>query len=137
MAIIKEFRDFIKRGNVVELAVGLIMGAAFGRIVNSLVADVLMPPIGALIAGIDLKQLAYEFNVATINQKGEVIANPVKLSYGNFIQALVDFLLISTCIFLIVKATNRFWKKEDAKPPEPTTQEKLLTEIRDLLKERR
>jgi len=121
----KEFRTFISRGNVVDFAVGVIIGAAFGKIVSSLIADIIMPPIGMLIKGIDFKDLK-------LNLSSE--ASPVFIQYGNFIQILIEFLILAFVIFLFIRTLNRFKKKEEAKPVEPTASEVLLTEIRDLLK---
>jgi large conductance mechanosensitive channel len=123
---VKEFRDFINRGNVIDLAVGLVIGAAFTAIVNSLVNDLIMPIIGIITGGIDFSGLA-------------VTVGEAALAYGNFIQAVINFLIIAAVVFWLVKAVNRFRKKEEAKPADPaapTTEEKLLTEIRDLLKVR-
>lgn len=117
------------RGNVVDLAIGIIIGAAFGKIVSSLVADLLMPPIGALIGGISFTDLK-----VTINSYA---GNAVTINYGNFVQTLVDFIIIAFAIFMLIKAINRFKKKEEAKPSVPATPPadiQLLTEIRDLLK---
>jgi large conductance mechanosensitive channel len=127
--MLKEFRDFAMRGNVVDLAVGIIIGAAFGKIVSSLVADVIMPPIGALIGGINFTELK-----VTINTLAD---EAVTINYGNFIQTLVDFIIIAFAIFMLIKGINRFKKKEEAKPTEPAAPPadiQLLTEIRDLLK---
>lgn len=129
MGMLKEFKQFAMRGNVVDLAVGIIIGAAFGKIVSSLVADVLMPPIGALVGGINFTDL--KFTISAITD------TPVTINYGNFIQTLVDFMIIAFAIFVLVKAINRFNKKEEAKPAAPAAPPadiQLLTEIRDLLK---
>jgi large conductance mechanosensitive channel len=126
MSWLKEFRDFINRGNVIDLAVGIVIGAAFTGIVNSLVNDLLMPIIGIITGGINFAGLA-------------VTVGEAALAYGNFIQAIINFLIIAFAVFWLVKAVNRFRKKEEEKPTEPTaptTEEKLLTEIRDLLKTR-
>lgn len=117
------------RGNVVDLAVGIIIGAAFGKIVSSLVADVIMPPIGALIGGINFTDLKFSINTFADGL--------VTINYGNFIQTLVDFIIIAFAIFMLIKGINRFKKKEEAKPAEPEATPadiQLLTEIRDLLK---
>jgi large conductance mechanosensitive channel len=131
MGLISEFKTFAMRGNVVDLAVGVIIGAAFGKIVTSLVADVLMPPLGMILGGMDFASLA-------INLKPAVDKIPaVNLNYGKFIQSIIDFLIIAFSIFMMIKAINAFKKKEEetpAPPPEPTNEEKLLEEIRDLLK---
>jgi large conductance mechanosensitive channel len=123
MQWLKEFRDFINRGNVIDLAVGIVIGAAFTAIVNSLVNDLVMPIIGIITGGIDFSGLA-------------ITVGDASLTYGNFIQAVINFLIIALVVFWIVKAVNRFRKQEEAKeaePAAPTTEERLLTEIRDLL----
>lgn len=130
MAIVKEFKEFAMRGNVVDLAVGVIIGAAFGKIVTSLVADIIMPPIGMVTGGIDFKDLKYVLKPA-VDKTPETAIN-----YGMFINNVIDFLIVAFCIFLIVKGINSMKKKEEevpAAPPEPTKEELLLTEIRDLL----
>ncbi|HET6426209.1 MAG TPA: large-conductance mechanosensitive channel protein MscL [Planctomycetaceae bacterium] len=133
MGIISEFKQFVQRGNVIDLAVGVIMGAAFGKIVNSLVTDVLMPPIGFLVGGVKFTDLKFALPANPLNPKLE----PATINYGNFLQTTFDFLIIAFCIFMLIQAMNKMKKKQDAgaaPPPEPTTQEKLLMEIRDLLK---
>lgn len=123
----KEFRDFINRGNVIDLAVAVILGAAFTAIVNSLVADIIMPIIGVLLGGIDFTTLA-------------ITVGDANITYGNFIQAIINFLLIALVVFLIVRSLNRMKRQKveaPAPPPGPTVEEKLLTEIRDLLREQR
>jgi large conductance mechanosensitive channel len=129
MSVVSEFKTFIQRGNVIDLAVGVIMGAAFGKIVGSLVADVLMPIVGLMTRGVDVAKLSYD-----LPNPADPAKILVTLKYGNFLQASIDFLLIAVCVFLLVKAVNTLNKKEAPKPPEPTPQEKLLAEIRDLLK---
>ena len=143
MGLISEFKAFVQRGNVVDLAVGVIMGGAFGKIVNSLVADVLMPPIGYVIGGVKFSDIAVtlpEIQIPDPLKPGEFITKaPVTINIGNFIQASFDFLIIAACVFLVVKAMNSMKKAEvaaPASPPEPTLTEKLLTEIRDALKSR-
>ena len=134
MKMLKEFRDFISKGNVLDLAVAVIIGAAFGKIVTSFVNDILMPPIGILMGGVDFKDLT----VVLKNAVGEVPA--VTLNYGMFIQNVIDFLIIALCVFLVVKVANNLSKKKEdapAAPPAPTKDQELLTEIRDLLKERK
>lgn len=131
MSMVSEFKDFAMRGNVVDMAVGIVIGGAFGKIVSSFVADVLMPPIGLLMGGVDFSGLAVTLQEA----QGEVEA--VMLNYGTFIQTVVDFLIIAFAIFLVVKAMNSAKKKEEekpAEPPKPSNEEVLLTEIRDALK---
>lgn len=128
MSLLKEFRDFAVKGNVVDLAVGVIIGGAFGKIVSSLVNDVIMPPIGLLIGGVDFKDLGVVLKEA---QNG---AEAVTLKYGAFIQNVFDFLIIAIAIFGMVKVINNLKKAPEEAPKEPTAEEKLLTEIRDLLK---
>lgn len=126
MGWVKEFRDFINRGNVIDLAVGIVIGAAFTAIVSSLVDDLLMPIIGMVTGGIDFTGLA-------------ITVGDASLAYGNFIQAILNFLIIAFAVFWLVRVVNRFRQQEEAKPAEPeapTTEEKLLTEIRDLLRAR-
>lgn len=137
MAILKEFKDFAMRGNVVDLAVGIIIGGAFGKIVTSLVTDVIMPPIGLLIGGVKFTELKITLKDAVINQAGKVTSEAVTLNYGNFVQVIFDFLIVAFAVFLLIKALNRLQKKKEAAPatpPAPTNEEVLLTEIRDLLK---
>lgn len=131
MKVIQEFKSFAVKGNVVDMAVGIIIGAAFGKIVASVVSDVIMPPLGVVIGGVDFADLS-------LTLKEAVGAAPaVVLAYGKFIQALVDFTIVAFAIFLLVKGINRL-KREEAiaptLPPEPTKEELLLAEIRDLLK---
>ncbi len=131
MKIAQEFKEFAMRGSVVDLAVGVIIGAAFGKIVSSLVADVLMPPLGVLLGGINFADYQWTLRSA-------VGASPaVTLNYGLFIQNIVDFLIVAFVIFLVVKGVNRLRKEKPAVPPEPAPEVKLLTEIRDALKERK
>ncbi|MGV8040797.1 MAG: large-conductance mechanosensitive channel protein MscL [Thermoanaerobaculaceae bacterium] len=127
----KEFREFAMRGNVMDMAVGIIIGGAFGKIVASLVNDVLMPPIGLLIGGMDFSKLAITLRAA----EGEAPA--VLLKYGMFIQQIVDFVIIAFVIFMMIKGMNKLRRKQEeapAAPPAPPRQEVLLEEIRDLLK---
>jgi len=132
MSILKEFREFAMRGNVVDLAVGVIIGAAFGKIVSSLVADIIMPPLGLLIGGIDFKQFALTLRAA----QGDTPA--VVMQYGVFIQNVFDFIIVAFAIFMAIKLINKLKRKheeEPKKPAAPGKEEVLLTEIRDLLKE--
>lgn len=132
MSMLKEFRAFAMRGNVIDLAVGVIIGAAFSKIVSSLVADIIMPPLGLLIGGIDFKQFAFTLREA----QGDVPA--VVMHYGVFIQNIFDFVIVAFAIFLAIKLINRLHRKKEEEPkapPAPSKEEVLLTEIRDLLKE--
>ena len=126
--MLKEFKQFAMKGNVVDLAVGVIIGTAFGKIVSSFVSDIVMPPLGVLTGGVDFSQLAWTLKAATKT------APAVAMNYGMFINAVFDFLIISFSIFIVIKQLDKFKKKEEAKPTEPTKEVKLLTEIRDLLK---
>ena len=131
MSILSEFKAFAVKGNVVDMAVGIIIGAAFGKIVSSFVGDVIMPPIGLLIGGVDFTDLAITLKAA------EGTAPAVMLSYGKFIQTVLDFLIVAFAIFMGVKVINRLKREEaaaPAEPPAPTKDQELLTEIRDLLK---
>lgn len=123
----EEFKKFIARGNVIDLAVGMIVGAAFTAIVSSLVDDMLMPLLGAIIGGINLSNLSIEIPWSL---NGD---NPV-IYYGRFLQAIINFVLIAFCIFVLIKLINKVIKKKEAAPPKPTKDQELLTEIRDLLK---
>jgi large conductance mechanosensitive channel len=131
MSILKEFREFAVKGNMIDMAVGIIIGAAFSKIVSSLVGDVIMPPIGVILGGVDFSNLAIIVREAA-NSKPAVL-----ISYGKFVQTLIDFTIIAFAIFMMVKTVNSLKKKEAAAPEathEPTKQEILLAEIRDLLK---
>ncbi|MEY4594506.1 MAG: hypothetical protein RIQ47_916 [Bacteroidota bacterium] len=131
MSLIKEFKSCINRGNVVDLAVGIVIGTAFTKIVNSLVNDILMPPIGYLIGGVTFADL--KFNLSDLTQH----APAVTINYGIFIETCVQFIIVAFAVFMVVKGFNRMRTKEEAAPaapPAPTNEEKLLTEIRDLLK---
>ena len=131
MSMMTEFKNFAMRGNVVDMAVGIVIGGAFGKIVSSFVSDVLMPPIGMMMGGVDFKDLAIVLNEAV----GETAA--VTINYGMFIQTVLDFVIIAFAIFMVVKAMNNMKKKEEAAPeapPKPSAEEVLLTEIRDALK---
>jgi len=135
--MIKEFQKFIMRGNVLDLAVAVIIGGAFGKIVSSLVNDLLMPPIGLMLGGVNFSDLAITLKEAVV-ENGEVIADAVSVRYGVFLQTVIDFLLVAFAIFMVIKAYNSMKKKEEeapAAPPAPSAEETLLTEIRDLLKQ--
>ncbi|WP_395802033.1 large-conductance mechanosensitive channel protein MscL [Daejeonella sp.] len=134
MAIIKEFKEFISKGNVVDLAVGVIIGAAFGKIITSLVDDVLMPPLGFLTGGVDFSDKKFILITADAVNKVEEVA----IRYGNFINAVIQFLIVAFCIFAVIKTMNTLKRKEEIAPltpPAPSKEETLLTEIRDLLKQ--
>ncbi|MDP8163447.1 large-conductance mechanosensitive channel protein MscL [Pasteurella skyensis] len=130
MSILKEFKEFAIKGNVVDLAVGVVIGSAFGKIVASFVSDIIMPPLGLLIGGVDFKDLSIILKVATTETKA------VTLNYGAFIQTVFDFLIIAAAIFMVIKGINKMKTEEPAEEEKPKspTQEELLTEIRDLLK---
>jgi large conductance mechanosensitive channel len=138
MSVMKEFRDFAMRGNVVDLAVGVIIGGAFGKIVTSVVNDIIMPPIGLAVGGVDFKDLKLVLKDASVDEAGAAIAE-VAIGYGNFIQTIFDFTIVAFCIFMIIKVMNNMKKKEELPapaptPPAPTKDQELLSEIRDLLK---
>lgn len=131
MSLIKEFKEFAVRGNVIDMAVGIIIGGAFGKIVSSLVSDIIMPPIGVLLGGVDFSKLSITVKEATDT------AEAVRVNYGSFLNTIIDFLIIAFVIFMAIKTMNKMKKKEEEKPaaqPAPSKQEVLLTEIRDLLK---
>jgi large conductance mechanosensitive channel len=131
MGFFQEFKKFAMRGNVVDLAVGIVIGAAFGRIVSSFVNDVLMPPIGLIVGGVDFSDLSVTLREAA----GETAA--VTLNYGTFIQTVVDFLIIAFAVFMVIKGINSMQRRQEAAPekaPVPTGEEVLLAEIRDILK---
>ncbi|AIM36046.1 large-conductance mechanosensitive channel protein MscL [Sphingobacterium sp. SG20118] len=133
MGFLKEFKEFAMRGSVVDLAVGVVIGGAFGKIVTSLVDDIIMPPIGFLTGGVDFSQIKYVLKAAD-----EVAKKPeVAINLGNFINVVIQFLIVALCIFMVIKALNSMKRKEEKAPEAvvpPTKEETLLTEIRDLLK---
>jgi large conductance mechanosensitive channel len=135
MKIVQEFKQFAMRGNMIDMAVGIIIGAAFAKIVSSLVADVLMPPLGLLIGGTDFTGLKILLKPALM-EGSRIVTPAVTLNYGNFIQVIVDFLIVAFAIFMMIKVMNRFYKKQQVPPTKPTeTPEQLiLSEIRDILK---
>lgn len=145
----KEFKTFAFKGNMMDMAIGIIIGAAFGKIITSLVNDIIMPPIGVLIGGVNFKDLSVIIKKETLDMAGNVIP-AVTLNYGNFVQVLIDFLLVAIVVFLVIKGLNRLGEmtakalhgkeeapEEEAQPaePAPTKEETLLTEIRDILKD--
>ena len=131
MGLIKEFKEFALKGNMLDMAVGVIVGAAFGKVVASLVSDVINPPLGLLIGGIDFRGLEIVLRTA----EGAIPA--VTLKYGAFIQSLIEFLIQAFAIFMVIKGINTFRKQAEAAPPKPSAQEVLLTEIRDVLKSKK
>ncbi len=136
MGFVSEFKDFINKGNAVDLAVGVVIGAAFGKIVNSIVNDIVMPPIGLLIGGVNFKEISLTLKAASIDAAGVAIP-AVTMNIGNFIQILIEFIIIAFAIFLVVKGLNKMKRAEavaPSSPPPPTKEEQLLAEIRDLLK---
>ena len=143
MSMLKEFKEFAMRGNVVDMAVGIIIGGAFGKIVSSIVADVIMPPIGLLMGGVSFADLKFILKEPVLDAAGAVTTAAVSINYGNFIQVTVDFLIIAMAIFMMIKAMNSMKKKEEAAPaapaapPAPSKEEVLLSEIRDLLKDKK
>ncbi|MBC2729064.1 large-conductance mechanosensitive channel protein MscL [Desulfosporosinus sp.] len=138
MSFVKEFKEFATRGNVVDLAVGIIIGGAFGKIVSSFVADIIMPPIGLILGGIRFTDIRLGLKDAVVDGSGKVVQEAITLNIGNFIQTTFDFLIIAAAIFALVRimnSLNRKKKKEEAAvPPTPSVEVQLLTEIRDLLK---
>ena len=139
MGFLKEFKAFALKGNVMDMAVGVIIGGAFGKIVTSLVNDIIMPPIGILVGGVDFTNLKLVIKKAVV-EGGAEVAPAVTWNYGAFIQQVVDFTILAFCVFMMVKVMNKLLKKEEAKPapapapPAPSKEEVLLTEIRDILK---
>ena len=140
MGIVKEFKSFIMKGNVVDMAVGIIIGAAFGAVVKSLVDNVMMPPIGYLMGGIDFSSFSYEIAPAVpavLDEAGKVVTaakDPIVLKYGAFLNSIIALLIQGMAVFSIVKVMNQLHKKEEAAPAPPPADVVLLTEIRDLLK---
>ena len=138
MGMIQDFKEFAVRGNVVDLAVGVVIGAAFGKIVTALVDKIIMPPIGLLIGGVDFSKWVITLKEATVDAAGAVVP-AVAIGIGDFLNTIIQFTIVAFAIFLAVKVVNRLRRKQaevPAAPPAPTTEEKLLTEIRDLLRAR-
>lgn len=142
MKMVDEFKAFAMRGNVVDMAVGIIIGGAFGKIISSVVADVIMPPIGLLLGGVKFTDLKITLKDPVLDAAGAIATQAVTINYGNFLQVTVDFLIIAFAIFMMIKAMNSLKKKEEVvvveapAPPPPTNEEVLLAEIRDLLKKK-
>ncbi|MCS6903825.1 MAG: large-conductance mechanosensitive channel protein MscL [Bacteroidia bacterium] len=138
MSFFSDFKEFIARGNVVDMATGVIIGAAFGKIVSSLVNDIIMPPIGVLISGVNFRELKLEIQAATLSEKGTVIKEAVTINYGAFLQTVFDFIIIAFVIFSAIRVVNKLKKEKKEQPtasqPEPSKEELLLAEIRDILK---
>lgn len=138
--MLKEFKDFVMRGNVVELAIGIVIGVAFGKIVASFVADVLMPPIGLLLGGVDFSTLFISLSRQSFPTLAAAkAAGAATINYGLFINVVIDFVIVAFAVFLLIKGINRLRRTEAAKPappPGPTPEQKLLTEIRDAIKAR-
>jgi large conductance mechanosensitive channel len=136
MGFVKEFKEFAMRGNVLDMAVGIIIGGAFGKIVSSFVSDIIMPPLGVLIGGVDFTNLKFVIKHA-VTEGGTVTSPEVTVNYGNFLQVTFDFLIVAFAIFLLIKGVNRLSRKKEEAPAEPAAPPadvQLLTEIRDLLK---
>jgi len=137
MKVLSEFRDFAMKGNVIDLAVGIIMGGAFGKIISSLVSDVLMPPLGLLIGGVDFTDLRITLKHQILDATGKIINPGVSLNYGKFLQSAIDFTLVALAIFMLIQAINRIKRKQtiaEAQPADASKEEGLLMEIRDILK---
>lgn len=138
--MLKEFKEFAMRGNVVDLAVGIIIGGAFGKMVSSVVNDIIMPPIGLMISGVKFTDIKIKISDAVLDAAGAVTKEAITINIGNFIQTVIDFTLVAMAIFFMIKLMNNLNKKKaepeptPAAPPPPTKEEALLTEIRDILK---
>ncbi len=138
MGLFKEFKDFAVKGNVMDMAIGVVIGGAFGKIVTSLVSDIIMPLIGAVTGGLNFTSWKWVIRQAVMDEAGAVTTPELAVTWGNFIQVIFDFIIIAFCIFMVVKGMNKLKKKEEPAPEpapaEPSEDIKLLTEIRDLLK---
>jgi large conductance mechanosensitive channel len=140
MGFVQEFKEFAMKGNVVDLAVGVIIGGAFGKITNSVVADVFMPPLGLLTGGVNFTDIKIPLKAAVTDAAGKITAQAVTINLGSFLQTVFDFTLMALAVFMMIKMLNSLKKKEEAKPaapaapPEPSKEEILLTEIRDALR---
>ena len=145
MGFLKEFKEFAVKGNVMDMAVGVIIGGAFGKIVTSVVNDIIMPPVGLLVGGVDFSDMKLTLKQAVLDVAGAVVTPAVTWNYGAFVQQVVDFTILAFCVFLMVKLMNRLTKKPAPapapapapEPPKPSNEEVLLAEIRDLLKEKK
>jgi large conductance mechanosensitive channel len=142
MSVLKEFKEFAMRGNVVDLAVGVVIGGAFGKIVTSIVKDIIMPPIGKITGGVDFKDLFINLDPGKLTKGGKAVASladatdagAAVIAYGSFLSNVLDFIIVAFCIFLLVKGVNVLKRTEPPAPAPPTKEEILLTEIRDLLR---
>ena len=137
MSMIKEFKEFAMKGNLVDMAIAFVMGAAFAKVVSGFIDGMVMPVVGKLVAGVDFASLKYILSEAQIDASGKVIATEASIKYGEFITIMIDFILVAVVMFMIIKAINKMKKKQaeiPATPPEPTEDQLLLREIRDLLK---
>lgn len=137
MSVLKEFKEFAMKGNLIDMAVAFVMGAAFGKLVSSFIDGIVMPIIGKITAGADFKSLKYVLSEAQTDASGKEIVAEAAIKYGEFITVFIDFILVAFVMFMLVKAINKLKRKETAKPvepPAPTEEQKLLAEIRDLLK---
>ena len=143
MSFVKEFKEFAMRGNVIDMAVGVVIGAAFGKIISSLVDDIIMPLVGVATGGMSFTDYKWVIQQAVIDGTTQEVLTPeVSLNWGSWVQTIVDFIIIALCIFVAIKGINQLKRKEEEAPapapdPEPTKEEVLLTEIRDLLKEKK
>lgn len=136
MGFITEFKEFVAKGKVIDLAIGVVIGGAFQKIISSLVSDVIMPPIGVLIGGVNFREIKFTLKHPVTDAGGKIISEAVTLNAGLFIQTVFDFLIIAFSVFIAIKAINRFNKKKEGKIASMTNEEKLLTEIRDLLRQK-
>lgn len=133
----KEFKEFAMKGNLVDMAVAFVMGAAFGKVVSGFIDGMVMPVIGKITAGVDFKSLKYILSEAEVDATGKIVSTEASIKYGEFITIVIDFILVAFCMFMLIKAINKMKKKQEAvpvAPPEFSTDQKLLVEIRDLLK---
>ena len=143
MSFFKEFKEFAMRGNVIDMAVGVVIGAAFGKIISSLVDDIIMPLVGVVTGGMNFTDYKWVIQKAVVDsQTQEVLTPEVTMNWGSWVQTLVDFIIVAFCIFVAIKAINQLKRKKEEAPapapaPTPTKEEVLLTEIRDLLKEKK